>query len=445
MPSPTIFLSPWLLLLSISCVFNYTSHSSATTMNATSRHHFPLMKIMVGGYAGKITVLEYDPGNNTFRNLSSTATATNETTTRTTTTTIGRNPSFMTRSPVDQACFFAANEVSDFRDMNATGSVASFTINPHDNTLAPLSTALAAADPTALAISPDGRNLLAAEYTGGSWSRYSVTHQCRFTSEKPTQALQYHGSGPNKERQDHSYIHHAMYTPEGDLVLFVDLGGDSVYVHRVDVSTGHVGDLAHEIKFPPGTGPRHVSMISRGDGQDIYVISELSNQIFTIRVTDGGYGGLTSTIRQQLSTLPGNTTEAERRTFGAGEVMVSGDGRFVYGSNRQTDFSKPITDNSIVVFVRDPHTGLLLDSGTDYSNSNSPAWFPLPVGGTTPRQFSFSLDPYQSFLVVGCQQADTLLIFRRIPFDGSLRFLASTSVQAPSIQLFIPNHDQSYD
>jgi 6-phosphogluconolactonase (cycloisomerase 2 family) len=117
--------------------------------------------------------------------------------------------------------------------------------------------------------------------------------------------------------------------------------------------------------------------------------------------------------------------------------MMSKDGRYVYGSNRQTDFSQPTTDNSIVVFKRDLDSGLLLQS-RDY-----PAWYPLPVGGKTPRHFSFSNDPLQTFVLVGSQQANTLSIFRRHPGSGALSFLAHTDVQAPAVQLFFPHDTQS--
>lgn len=242
--------------------------------------------------------------------------------------------------------------------------------------------------------------------------------------------MKYYGSGPDTKRQDHLHIHQVTYSRAGDLVFFVDLGGDSVYIHRVGRDTGEVGDLAHEIKLAPGAGPRHLSIITRPEHEyDIYLISELANKLFTIRLTDQ-HNQLKSTIRQEQDTLPEKATD--RSSFAAGEVMVSADGRFVYGSNRQTNFTKPVTDNSIVAFERDLHSGLLLEDKT--------AWFPIPVGGKTPRHFSFSNDHHQAFLVVGCQQANTLLMFHRRSSDGALEFMASTSVDSPAVQLFIPNN-----
>jgi len=373
------------------------------------------------GYSGKIVSLEFDPASKTFRNVSSTSPD----------EAVGDSPSFIGFSP-DGQCMLASNEVSQFRGRNHTGSVTSFKVlqNNKHSKFRKISTALTAADPVAVAVSPDGSNLMVAEYTAGSWSRYGLNKDCSFVSEKPAQVMQYHGSGPNKTLQDHSYLHQVTYNHVGNLVFLVDRGGDSVYIHRVDRTTGHVGQLAHQIQFPAGSGPRHLSITGERNEYDIYVISEISNQIFTIRLWDQD-GKLQSKVRQRLDTLPPNQTG--RHSFAGAEVMASGDGRFVYGSNRQTDFTKPVTDNSMVVFRRDTHTGLLA----------RPTWFPLQGGGKTPRHFSFSLDPYQSFLIVGFLQANRIAIFHRRSSDGALVFLAATDVQSPAVQLFIPHASPS--
>ncbi|WAQ81961.1 hypothetical protein PtA15_2A274 [Puccinia triticina] len=407
------------ILLSLLC--SATLARPEATQNYMERIDPTPLKLVVGGYSGKIVSLEFDPSKKTFQSLSATPAESS-----------GKSPSFIGFSP-DGRCMFATNEVLDFRGLAQTGSVTSFKIEP-DNSFRPISTALTAADPAALAVSPDGKNLVAAEYTAGSWSRHALNNDCGFESENPTQVMKYHGSGPNPQRQDHSYIHQVSYNRAGDLLFAVDLGGDAVYVHRVDPGTGRIGEeVAHEIKLPAGTGPRHLSMVEQRGEYDIYLISELSNKLFTIRLTDE-HNELKTTIRQTLSTVPGPVSDAS--TYAAGEVMVSRDGRYVYGSNRQTDFSKPGTDNSIVVFARNVHSGLL---------ENPPRCFPLPApAGKTPRHFSFSNDPRQAFLVVGSQQANTLSIFRRHSHSGALEFLASTPVESPAVQLFLPNHHKPY-
>ncbi|KAI9625069.1 hypothetical protein H4Q26_016456 [Puccinia striiformis f. sp. tritici PST-130] len=218
--------------------------------------------------------------------------------------------------------------------------------------------------------------------------------------------MKYHGSGPNKERQDQSYIHQVTYNHAGDLVfLLTSEGIQSIFTESTEL-------LVQWAISPMRSNFRR----------------ELANKMFTIRLTDQD-NKLESTIRQQLDTLPKSATN--RSSYGAGEVMLSRDGRFLYATNRQTDFTKPITDNSIVVFKRDLHSGLLIET--------SPVWFPIPVGGSTPRHFSLSNDRHQAFMVVGCQQSNTLLMFHRRSYDGTLNFMASTFVESPAVQLFIPD------
>jgi DNA-binding beta-propeller fold protein YncE len=109
-------------------------------------------KTTITGYSGKIVSLEYDPVRKAFERQRAETSA----------ETSGKSPSFVGFSP-DGRCLFATNEVSDFRALNATGSISSFTINHKDHSLRHLSTALTAADPVALAVSPDGKHVVVAE------------------------------------------------------------------------------------------------------------------------------------------------------------------------------------------------------------------------------------------------------------------------------------------
>ncbi|MBW0570268.1 hypothetical protein O181_109983 [Austropuccinia psidii MF-1] len=377
---------------------------------------FSPLKILVGGGNGQITTLEFHPKTQQIDTLSATAVDGDN-----------ANPSFFTLSPHGQF-LFAVNEVSNFKGKNNTGSISSYELK-NDGTLQLLSTSVTGADPVSSAVSPDGKNVIVADYTAGAWSRHVVSDKGTFLSNQPAETMSYHNAGPIKSRQSHSYIHQATYDPKGRLAFFVDLGGDSVYIHRVDKNSGALGKVAHEIHLEPGTGPRHLSMLETADGAyDLYVICELSNKIITIKLTDHS-NNLSSVISQQLTTLPTPSTNAT--SFGAGEVAITRDGRFVYGSNRQTDFTKPISDNSIVVFARDLKTGLL---GT------KPTFYPITTGGKTPRHFSFSNDYQQSLLVVGCQQANTLIIYKRKAEDGSIVFHAHKNIQKPAVQLFWPSN-----
>ncbi|KAI8456394.1 Lactonase, 7-bladed beta-propeller-domain-containing protein, partial [Phakopsora pachyrhizi] len=338
----------------------------------------------------------------------------------------GKNPTFFVFSK-NKKYLFVSDEIEDFEGRNKTGSIYSFKVSD-DGALSKLSFSITDGAPVSIDISPDGKSVIVACYTGASATRHLVDDNGLFTSNKPAQTFNYYGSGPNPERQSHSYIHQAKYDPTGKLAFFTDLGGDRVYIHSVIDSQGTLSQIAHEIVLPPGTGPRHLSIVEvQKNNYGIYLICELSNQVIYLKLSQSTGGKLDSKIIQTLSTLPKEFQSL--KTFGAGEIEVSKDGRFVYGSNRQTDFKRPITDNSIVMFRRDPQTGLLDGSNVKF--------FPIEVGGKVPRHFSLSNNKNQGFMTVGCQGADTLLIYSRDADNGEIRLLGSTgSVKSPAVQLF---------
>lgn len=68
--------------------------------------------------------------------------------------------------------------------------------------------------------------------------------------------FRYSGSGPNRERQEHSHPHQVLHSPEGKWVLVPDLGSDCLWVHPL--FEGVVQDpVEASIQMPAGSGPRH--------------------------------------------------------------------------------------------------------------------------------------------------------------------------------------------
>lgn len=83
---------------------------------------------------------------------------------------------------------------------------------------------------------------------------------------------------------------------------------------------------AGEIRFPDGSGPRHG--LFNSEHTKLYVVSELSNELFIFRVKDGGFN-----LEQSLSLLPGSGMEG---AFAAA-VRLSTDEKFLYISIRGVD------------------------------------------------------------------------------------------------------------
>src|SRR4051794_6597199 len=84
-------------------------------------------------------------------------------------------------------------------------------------------------DPCYLSLSPDGKYLLAANYSvaadpGGSFSVLPVQADGQLGSSVLT--VHHEGSGPVKGRQDNAHVHSTVFSPDGHYLFAQDLGAD---------------------------------------------------------------------------------------------------------------------------------------------------------------------------------------------------------------------------
>ena len=131
------------------------------------------------------------------------------------------------------------------------------------------------------------------------------------------------------------------------------------------------------------------------------MINELDATLCVYRY-DGERGEFAA--MQTVSTLP----EGIDALKSCAHVVVSPDGRFVYGSNRGHD--------SIAIWAAD-ETGALASVGHE------------PTRGRTPR--GFSLDPTGAWLLAANQDSDTIVTFRRDANSGLLTAMGEV-VATPS-------------
>ncbi|WP_190817218.1 lactonase family protein [Saccharopolyspora pogona] len=239
------------------------------------------------------------------------------------------DPSFLAMAP-DGATLFAVSELRQ-------GRVIAFKVHD-DGTLTELNSqpSLGAA-PCHLSVHPSGKYLLTANYQSGNLVVHPIADGG--VLREPCHVVQHSGSGPNPQRQEGPHTHQVLPDPSGRHVLAVDLGTDSVYVYDFDVDSGHLA-LKHEVPLRVGAGPRHLAF--HPDGERAYVINELASSI-----TEFGYDADTGVLEpgRTLSTLPPDYGRPNL----AAEIVVTLDGRFVFGSNRGHD--------SIAVFRADSSDG----------------------------------------------------------------------------------------
>ena len=187
---------------------------------------------------------------------------------------------------------------------------------------------------------------------------------------------QHTGAGPNPIRQKSAHAHQTYLATDRDM-LVPDLGNDRLHWYRIDAAGAFVGEPG-VTQLAAGAGPRHVE--GHPTLPILYVINELGNTIDVLeRDADSPMR-----ILQTVSTLPGGFDG----TSTTSEIAVSGDGRFVYGSNRGHD--------SIVSFAVD-----------DAGRLSEPEY--VSTRGEHPR--FFTLDPGGGWLLAANQNSDNVVVF----------------------------------
>lgn len=306
---------------------------------------------------------------------------------------VSNNPSFLTISP-NKKFVYAVGELDNL-DTNQSGGISAFRIEP-DGKLTLMNHMLThGANPCHVSLSPDGKRLVASNYTGGNLSFFNINPDGSLS--EMVQRIQHEGSGPFPQRQTEPHAHSARFDATGKLLYAADLGIDELKIY--DVPTGDKQFAPHAqpfVKLSPGSGPRHFDFSS--DGRFIYVINELSSTIAVLMK----YGAEWKTV-QTIKTLP---KDFKGESWCA-DIHISADGRFVYGSNRG--------HNSIAVFKRDNTNGKLEMIET------------VSVEGNWPR--NFTIDPTGKFLLVANQKSNDITIFKINPDSGKITY---TGIKVPN-------------
>jgi 6-phosphogluconolactonase len=312
------------------------------------------------------------------------------------------NPSWLTLG-AQQQVLFAVNEVAE-------GGVSAFARDLVTGMLQPLNEQRShGADPCYVSLDPSGRYALVANYTGGTISVLPVAGDGQL--EEASCVIHHQGSSIRPE-QDAAHPHMIRPTPDGRFVLVTDLGTDQVLVYRLDTASGTLtpnenGTAA--VAEDPGSGPRHFAFAPHG--RTVYVLNELNS---TVTVYDYASERGELHARQVISTLP-DGVDGPAIGNSCAQIVVSPDGRFVYGSNRGHD--------SIAIWEVAPADGQLRLVGHESTR------------GKTPR--NFSLDPSGAWLLVANQDSGTIVPFRRDPGSGRLTATAPvTHTPSPVAILF---------
>jgi len=298
------------------------------------------------------------------------------------------NPSFVALHP-NGRYLYSVSEVGTYMG-SPTGSITAWAINQPSGDLSRLNTesSLGRA-PAHISVDPTGRFVMAANYTEGTVTVLPILADGRLGAA--TDSQKHVGTlGPNTARQDAPHAHMILPDRNGRFAIVNDLSLDDTYVYDLNPNNGTLVKLA-TVKAIPGAGPRHLAY--HPNGRFVFVINELDNSLRS-HSWDAATGTLTPV--DVKSTLPANY---KGRTTTA-QVIVSADGRFVYGSNRG--------HNTIALFSVNQSTGQLTFVETVWTQ------------GQTPR--NFNIDPSGRFMYIGHQDSDNITVFNVNPTDGKLTF-----------------------
>jgi 6-phosphogluconolactonase len=287
------------------------------------------------------------------------------------------NPSYLTIDKTKKY-LYTVNEMGEYAGKTG-GGVSAFKINGDGSLRLLNEQATLGADPCYVTIDSKRKNLLVANYTGGSVTVLPIRSDG--TLSMATDVKQHEGSGP-KEQQKGPHAHCVILDPAERYALVADLGIDRVMIYRYDASKGKLTPNTQPFaELKAGAGPRHLTF--HPNGKFLYVISELDSTMTSFDYDERN--GTLSHI-ETVSTLPDDFSGVSY----CADVHVAKTGRFLYGSNRG--------HNSIVVFEIDQHTGKL--KLVEHVSTQ----------GDWPR--NFVLDPYNSTLLVANQRSNNIVSFR---------------------------------
>ncbi len=203
------------------------------------------------------------------------------------------NPSYLAVSP-DRNNLYVVSEVGREGE---TGAVHVYDLSDFRNPVHLQEISTDAKAPCYVGLDGKGDYVFAVNYAGGVVKMYKRDKKGMLT---PADAVQLHGSGPDKDRQAESHPHSLFLSPDNRFAYVPDLGSDKIWTFRIDREQHKLLPLSDGfVATRPGAGPRHIAF--HPNGKYAYLINELDNTVNAYAFDSET--GILSEI-QTLSTLP---------------------------------------------------------------------------------------------------------------------------------------------
>lgn len=229
-------------------------------------------------------------------------------------------------------------------------------------------------DPCFIAVAPDNRFVVTADYTGGSISVFPIA--ANGSLNPMSQQFRFEGKGSDPQRQDKPHLHMVGFSADKSHLYATDLGTDRIYKLQVTDDDSLFLETAtpEYFELESGSGPRHFTWNEQGTR--LYVLNELNGMV---NVFENESNNLTLIQSERSDSL---------QAQGSADIHISPNGRFLYASNR-------LQGDGLSVFE-------ILDNGKICKIGYQPT-------ASHPRNFVIS--PNGKYLLVACRDADEIQIF----------------------------------
>lgn len=298
-----------------------------------------------------------------------------------------RSPSFVAIRPGGKF-LYAVNE-ADGAGATRAGAISAYIRNPQSGELKLLDEKSAfGRGPCHINIDKTGRWAIVSNYVSGNWLVYEINSDGSLRTL--TDSLTFAGSGPNKGRQAGPHVHSATISTDNRFVYIADLGTDKLHGYALNAQTGKLTALpGSPYGMQPGSGPRHLTI--HPNGRFVYVAEEL-----TSTVTVFGRDPKTGVLTEKQSHVRSLPADFKGESFHA-DIHTDHTGRHLYVSNRG--------HQSLSIFS-------IGSDGTIKLIGHQ------PILGDWPR--NFMVHPSGQWVLVANQHSDNIVVFRRDPKTGLL-------------------------
>ncbi|HLX60092.1 MAG TPA: lactonase family protein [Planctomycetota bacterium] len=330
--------------------------------------------VYIAGYDNTVTCFEFNSATGELKELSKSD--------------CGKNPTYMAIHP-SRKFIYAANETGK-------GLVSAYAIDPKDGHLTKLNEVSSGGDgPCHVAVHPDGKWVFAGNYGSGHIGTAPIN---------PDGSL----GTPLEPILGGKNAHEVVVDASGKFVFVPFLGTNVVNQYKFDEATGKLtpNDPPSATASAPKAGPRHFAI--HPNGKFAYSINEL-NCTLDSWMYDRAKGLLSDP--KWISTVAEGT---DLKGMSTAHVLISPDGKFIYGSNR--DGTKPFTRSSVAIYSIDQGSGRLTFIARE------------DAGGEIKVPRDFALDPTGKFAVVANQNGGNVTVFARDEMKGTLKKIGTYAV-----------------